>query len=458
MNIAVIGCGYVGLVSGTCLAALGHKVTAVDVDASRVKSLREGIVPIYEPGLSELIRNEVAAGRLAFDTDTAKATRDAATIFIAVGTPPAKEGGYDFSYLFAAAEQIAKSANAPKTLVIKSTVSPGTGSKVAALVDKLAAHRIEVVNNPEFLREGTAVQDFMQPDRIVFGAASPEGIATLREIYQPLIDRGYDIYAMSRESAELSKFAANAMLATRISFINEISQLAQAIGADIESVRVGIGTDKRIGPSFLKAGVGYGGSCFPKDVQALVHQMKSIGIDPLLLSGIEAVNTRQKQLFARRVLDSVKNIPNPRVAVWGLAFKSDTDDVREAAAFHVIDTLLAGGAQVSAYDPQAIDNAKKVLKDKITYCESLDACTSGADAVALVTDWPEFISQDFHKVARLMKGKHLFDGRNCLASGKVTDAGLYYHAVGRPELAPGEGKAGTMGVVSAGAPTDRPCD
>jgi UDPglucose 6-dehydrogenase len=255
---------------------------------------------------------------------------------------------------------------------------------------------------------------------------------------------------MSRESAELSKFAANAMLATRISFINEISMLAQAIGADIESVRVGIGTDARIGPAFLKAGVGYGGSCFPKDVQALVHQMKSIGIDPLLLSGIEAVNTRQKQLFAKRILDSVKGISNPRVAVWGLAFKSDTDDVREAAAFHVIDTLLAGGAQVSAYDPQAIDNAKKVLGDKITYCDSLDACTKGADVIALVTDWPEFITQDWTKVAKLLKGKHIFDGRNCLASGKVSDAGLYYHAVGRPELAPGEGKAGTMGVVSAG--------
>lgn len=450
MNIAVIGCGYVGLVSGTCLAALGHKVTAVDVDASRVASLREGVVPIYEPGLSEEIRTQVAAGRLSFDTDTAKATREASTIFIAVGTPPAKGGGYDFSYLFAAAENIAKAADAPKTIVIKSTVTPGTGSKMAALVDKLSSHKIEVVNNPEFLREGTAVQDFMQPDRIVFGAASPEGIATLREIYQPLIDRDYAIYAMSRESAELSKFAANAMLATRISFINEISQLAQAIGADIESVRVGIGTDKRIGPSFLKAGVGYGGSCFPKDVQALVHQMKTIGIDPLLLSGIEAVNTRQKQIFAKRVLDSVKHLPNPRVAVWGLAFKSDTDDVREAAAFHVVDTLLAGGATVSAYDPQATENARKILGNKITYCDSLDACTKDADVIALVTDWPEFITQDWAKIARLLKGKHIFDGRNCLASGKVTAAGLYYHAVGRPELAPGEGKAGTMGIFPAG--------
>ncbi|HVX84610.1 MAG TPA: UDP-glucose/GDP-mannose dehydrogenase family protein [Phycisphaerae bacterium] len=453
MNIAVIGCGYVGLVSGTCLAALGHKVTAVDVDAARVKSLREGIVPIYEPGLSELIKKQVAEDRLFFDTDTAKATREASTIFIAVGTPPAKDGGYDFSYLFAAAENIAKAADAPKTVVIKSTVTPGTGSKLAALVDKLSSHKIEVVNNPEFLREGTAVQDFMQPDRIVFGATSDDGHAVLREIYQPLIDRGYAIYAMSRESAELTKFAANAMLATRISFINEISQLAQAIGADIESVRLGIGTDKRIGPAFLKAGVGYGGSCFPKDVQALVHQMKSIGIDPLLLSGIEAVNTRQKQFFAKRILDTLKDIPNPHVAVWGLAFKSDTDDTRDAAAFVVIDALLAAGATVSAYDPQAIDNAKKILgtkSGKLTYCADVDECTKNAHAVALLTDWPEFISQDFTRVAKLMKGTHLFDGRNCLASGKVTAAGLHYHAVGRPPLKPGQGKQGTMGSVSAG--------
>ncbi|MGN6370688.1 MAG: UDP-glucose dehydrogenase family protein [Phycisphaerae bacterium] len=453
MDIAVIGCGYVGLVSGTCLAALGHKVVAVDVDEARVKSLRQGVVPIYEPGLSELIRKEVAAGRLSFDTDTAKATRQATTIFIAVGTPPAKEGGYDLSYLFGAAEQVAKAADGPKTLVIKSTVNPGTGSKVAKLVAKHSTHKIEVVNNPEFLREGTAIQDFMEPDRIVFGACSDEGHGVLREIYQPLIDKGYEIYLMSRESAELTKFAANAMLATRISFINELSLLAQAIGADIESVRIGIGTDKRIGPAFLRAGVGYGGSCFPKDVQALVHQMKTIGIDPLLLSGIEAVNVRQKQAFAKRVLDAVKDVANPVIGVWGLAFKSDTDDVREAAAIEVINTILSEGkgkVTVKAYDPQASETARKILGDRITYAKSLDECTEGADVVALVTEWPEFISQDFSKVAKLMRGKHLFDGRNCLGSKRVTSAGLYYHAIGRPELKPGEGKAGSIGVVSAG--------
>jgi UDPglucose 6-dehydrogenase len=450
MDIAVIGCGYVGLVSGTCLAALGHRVTAVDVDEARVKSLREGIVPIYEPGLSEMIKNEVATGRLSFDTDTAKATRNASTIFLAVGTPPAKEGGYDFSYLFAAAETVAKAANGTKTLVVKSTVSPGTGSKIAAAVSKLSAHKIEVVNNPEFLREGTAIQDFMQPDRIVFGAGCPEGLAVLREIYQPLIDKGYEIFCMSRESAELTKFAANAMLAMRISFINEVSQLAQHIGADIESVRIGIGTDKRIGPSFLKAGVGYGGSCFPKDVQALVHQMKTIGIDPLLLSGVEAANTRQKQMFGKRILEAVKGTANPVVAVWGLAFKSDTDDIREAPAFEIIKTLLAAGVTVKTFDPQAMDNSRRVLGDKVTFCKSVAEATQGADAVALVTEWNEFITQDWTKIAKLMRGKHVFDGRNCLASGKVSAAGLYYHAVGRPELAPGEGKQGKVGVVTAG--------
>jgi UDPglucose 6-dehydrogenase len=453
MDIAVIGCGYVGLVSGTCLAALGHRVIAVDVDQARVEALRQGIVPIYEPGLSERIRSEVAAGRLSFDTDTAAATRAAQAVFIAVGTPPVKGGGYDLSYLFAAAEVCAKAANGPKTLVVKSTVTPGTGSKVQELVNRIAAHQIEVVNNPEFLREGTAIQDFMEPDRIVFGAGCENGLATLREIYQPLIDRGFEIFQMSRESAELTKFAANAMLAMRISFINEISQLAQAIGADIESVRVGIGTDKRIGPAFLKAGVGYGGSCFPKDVQALVHQMKTIGIEPLLLAGIEAANTRQKRAFAGHILKALQGVTGPVVAVWGLAFKSDTDDIREAPAFEIIEALLEAGVTVQAFDPQATANFRRQMGAKaaqVKFCTSVEDATRGADAVALVTEWNEFITQDWRRIAGLMRGKHLFDGRNCLASKKVSDAGLYYHAIGRPELKPGEGKRGTMGVVSAG--------
>jgi UDPglucose 6-dehydrogenase len=450
MNIAVIGCGYVGLVSGTCLASLGHKVVAVDVDEGRVKKLREGIVPIYEPGLSELIKNEVAHGRLRFDTDTAKAVADSETIFLAVGTPPAKEGGYDLTYLFGAAETCAKAATGPKTLVIKSTVNPGTGTKLAKAVSKVSRHKMEVVNNPEFLREGTAIKDFMEPDRIVFGAASPDGIAVLRDIYQPLIDKGYPIFAMGRESAEMTKFAANAMLAMRISFMNELSALAQAIGADIESVRIGIGTDARIGPGFLKAGVGYGGSCFPKDVQALCHQMKVIGIEPLLLSGIEQVNWRQKVMFAKRVLAAVQGIEEPTIAVWGLAFKSDTDDVREAPAFDVIKMLLDAGAKVKTYDPEAMENSQKILGNKVTFCRSLDECTKGADAVALITDWPEFITQDWKHVASLMKGKHIFDGRNCLASGRVSAAGLFYYAIGRPEVKPGEGKPGQIGVTAAG--------
>jgi UDPglucose 6-dehydrogenase len=320
-------------------------------------------------------------------------------------------------------------------------------------VSRLSTHKIEVVNNPEFLREGTAIQDFMQPDRIVFGAGSDDGLATLREIYQPLIDKGYEIFCMSRESAELTKFAANAMLAMRISFINEISQLAQAVGADVESVRIGIGTDKRIGPAFLKAGVGYGGSCFPKDVQALVHQMKVLGIDPMLLAGVETANTRQRKVFARRILDMLKGTPNPVVALWGLAFKSDTDDIREAPALEILNALLEAGVTVKTFDPQAMDNVRKYLGSKaakVQFCTGVDEATQGADAVALVTEWNEFITQDWHKVAGLMRGKHIFDGRNCLASGKVAAAGLHYHAVGRPQVRPGQGKQGTMGVVSAG--------
>jgi len=450
MNIAMIGCGYVGLVSGAALAALGHHVVAIDVDASKVNSLRQGVVPIYEPGLSEMIKAEVARGRLEFDTDMTKAVHGAETVFIAVGTPPAKEGGYDLTMFFSAAEQVAKLANGPKTLVVKSTVTPGTGTKVAKLVAKVSTHKIEVVNNPEFLREGTAIQDFMQPDRMVFGANSQEGLAVLREIYQPLIDNGFSMFSMSRESAELTKFAANAMLATRISFMNELSQLAQEIGADIESVRIGIGTDARIGPGFLKAGVGYGGSCFPKDVQALVHQMRCIGIEPLLLSGIEPVNWRQKMAFAKRVLASIEGVEDPVVAVWGLAFKNDTDDIREAPAFEVIKALTDGGAKVRVYDPQAMEHSKKVLGNKAIFCKSVEEASTGADAVALITDWAEFITQDFKKIASVMRGKHIFDGRNCLASGRVSAAGLFYHAVGRPELKPGEGKPGNIGMVNAG--------
>ncbi len=449
MNIGVIGCGYVGLVSGTCLAALGHHVWAVDVNEARIAALREGVTPIYEPGLSELIRAQVAHGRLSFGTDLAAATRASQTIFIAVGTPPAKTGGADLSMLFDACRQVSAAADAPKTLVIKSTVPPGTGGKVEAVV-RQSAQRVEVVNNPEFLREGSAIHDFMQPDRIVFGANSDDGLAVLREIYQPLIDKGFAIFSMSRESAELTKFAANAMLAMRISFMNELSQLAQAIGADIESVRMGIGTDARIGPAFLKAGVGYGGSCFPKDVAALVHQMKEIGIEPHLLSGVEPANRRQKKAFAQRVMQAVSGIQRPEIAVWGIAFKSDTDDIREAPSLEIIDELCQRGAAVRVFDPQAMPNARRVLGDKVRYAQTVEECTVGADAVALITDWPEFITQDWQAVAKWMRGRHTFDGRHCLASGRVSGAGLFYHAIGRPEIKPGEGRQGSVGVVSAG--------
>jgi len=449
MKIAVMGCGYVGLVSGTCLASLGHKVIGVDVDQKRVESLSRGEIPIYEPGLSELIRAETAQGRLSFSTDAIAAIRESQAIFIAVGTPPSPSGGADLSMLFAATQGVVRAANGPKTLVIKSTVPPGTGEKIAASVSG-GPHKIEVVNNPEFLREGTAIQDFMQPDRIIFGANSNDGLDVLREIYQPLIDRGYTIFSMNRQSAELAKFAANAMLAMRISFINELSQLAQTVGADIESVRVGVGTDKRIGPAFLKAGVGYGGSCFPKDVAALVYQMQQIGIEPHLLGGIEKVNTRQKELFAKRVADSLRDLKGPQAAVWGLAFKPDTDDMRESPSIDVIKALLNNGIQVRAYDPQAMNNARKILGDSIFWAKNIEECTKGADAVVLVTDWPEFITQDWKVVAGLMRGNRIFDGRNCLASGKVSAAGLYYHAIGRQEVAPLQGRPGSMGFVSAG--------
>ena len=449
MELAVIGCGYVGLVSGACLASLGHRVIGVDTDAERIAQLQAGRVPIYEPGLAELIAAQTRQKRLRFTTDTTSAVHAAGVVFIAVGTPPSDHGGADLTMLFAVVDQVIQAANGPKTLVIKSTVPPGTGEQIAARVAS-CRHPLEVVSNPEFLREGAAVQDFLQPDRIVFGANSQAGLEILRELYQPLIDHGYAIFSMSRQSAELTKFAANAMLAMRVSFINEISLLASAVGADIESVRVGIGADHRIGPAFLKAGVGYGGSCFPKDVAALAYRMRQANLEPHLLDSIAKVNARQKALFAQRIIETLRGLDHPRVAVWGLAFKPDTDDMREAPSLDVLRHLLTAGLTISAYDPQAMDNARRILGERVQWQRDVCACTRGADAIALLTDWPVFITQNWEHIATLMRGRHVFDGRNCLASGKVAAAGLHYHAVGRPPVAPGAGRQGAMGVIPAG--------
>ena len=449
MELAVIGCGYVGLVSGACLASLGHRVIGVDTDAERIAQLQAGRVPIYEPGLAELIAAQTRQKRLRFTTDTTSAVHAAGVIFVAVGTPPSGNGGADLTMLFAVVDQVIQAANGPKTLVIKSTVPPGTGEQIVARVAS-CRHPLEVVSNPEFLREGAAVQDFLQPDRIVFGANSQAGLEILRELYQPLIDHGYAIFSMSRQSAELTKFAANAMLAMRVSFINEISLLASAVGADIESVRVGIGADHRIGPAFLKAGVGYGGSCFPKDVAALAYRMRQANLEPHLLDSIAKVNARQKALFAQRIIETLRGLDHPRVAVWGLAFKPDTDDMREAPSLDVLRHLLTAGLTISAYDPQAMDNARRILGERVQWQRDICACTRGADAIALLTDWPVFITQNWEHIATLMRGRHVFDGRNCLASGKVAAAGLHYHAVGRPPVAPGAGRQGAMGVIPAG--------
>ena len=449
MELAVIGCGYVGLVSGACLASLGHRVIGVDTDAERIAQLQAGRVPIYEPGLAELIAAQTRQKRLRFTTDTTSAVHATGVIFIAVGTPPSGNGGADLTMLFAVVDQVIQAANGPKTLVIKSTVPPGTGEQIVARVAS-CRHPLEVVSNPEFLREGAAVQDFLQPDRIVFGANSQAGLEILRELYQPLIDHGYAIFSMSRQSAELTKFAANAMLAMRVSFINEISLLASAVGADIESVRVGIGADHRIGPAFLKAGVGYGGSCFPKDVAALAYRMRQANLEPHLLDSIAKVNARQKALFAQRIIETLRGLDHPRVAVWGLAFKPDTDDMREAPSLDVLRHLLTAGLTISAYDPQAMDNARRILGERVQWQRDICACTRGADAIALLTDWPVFITQNWEHIATLMRGRHVFDGRNCLASGKVAAAGLHYHAVGRPPVAPGAGRQGAMGVIPAG--------
>ena len=446
-SVAVLGVGYVGLPTAAVLAHLGHQVTCADVDEDRIAQLATGSVPIVEDHLEELVREGLDAGRLRFVTDVARAVTGCEFVFLCVPTPQGEDGSADLSYVEAAAAAIGPHLEPGSVVVNKSTVPVGSTLVVERV---LGRHDVSVVSNPEFLREGTAVQDFLHPDRIIFGANSSRGLDALREIFQPLIDRGYAIFSMSRQSAELTKFASNAMLAMRVSFINELSLLASAIGADIESVRVGIGTDKRIGPSFLKAGVGYGGSCFPKDVAALEHQMRQVGIEPCLVAGVEKVNQRQKLLFAQRVLAALQGVQHPQVALWGLAFKPDTDDMRESPSIPIARTLAAGGVALRVYDPQAMDNARKILGDAVQWSRDVEDCTRGADAIALVTDWPIFITQNWARMAAIMRGKHVFDGRNCLASGKVAAAGLYYHAVGRPELAPGAGRPGSMGVIPSG--------
>jgi UDPglucose 6-dehydrogenase len=441
VNVAIFGTGYVGLVSGTCLAEVGHHVVCVDIDKAKIDGLKQGVIPIYEPGLEPMVRANHAAGRLRFTTDAAAALAGTEVIFIAVGTPPDEDGSADLQYVLAVARTIGQHLQGPAIVVDKSTVPVGTADRVretiaAELAARGAAHDFDVVSNPEFLKEGAAVEDCMRPDRIVLGSARQDSIARLRKLYAPFNRNRDRIVAMDVRSAELTKYAANAMLAAKISFMNEIACIAEKVGADVEQVRKGIGSDPRIGWHFIYPGAGYGGSCFPKDVQALARTAAQHGHQPLLLDAVEAVNERQKgHLFELvvRHYGSSEALRGKTFAVWGLAFKADTDDMREASSRRLLQQLWDAGARVRAFDPEARDEARRIFgeREDLVLCDSDAGALEGADALVVVTEWKQFRSPDFELLRQSLREAVIFDGRNLYDPLDVEAAGIAYWAIGR---------------------------
>jgi UDPglucose 6-dehydrogenase len=437
MKISIVGTGYVGLVTGACLADAGNDVLCLDLDESKIKILKDGGIPIHEPGLLDIVRKNVAAGRLRFTTSVEESVAFGLVQFIAVGTPPDEDGSADLKYVLAAARNIGRHMTSEKVVVDKSTVPVGTADKVrAAIADELAQRNSDlpfhVVSNPEFLKEGAAVEDFQRPDRIVVGVDSARATDVMRQIYAPF-QRNHDkLMVMDVRSAELTKYAANAMLATRISFMNELANLAETLGADIEQVRMGIGSDSRIGYSFLYAGCGYGGSCFPKDVKALIKTASENGHTLQVLTAVEDANEAQKSVLVNKITKAFGNdLKGKRFALWGLAFKPNTDDMREAPSRVIIDALLARGATVCAYDPVAIDEAKRVLGASIDYANRAVDAIEGADALVIVTEWKEFRSPSFDLLVEKLKTKRIFDGRNLYDPAMPAQYGLIYEAIGR---------------------------
>ena len=439
MKITVVGTGYVGLVSGTCLAEVGNDVLCLDLDPQKIQTLNEGGIPIYEPGLQEMVQRNVAAGRLHFTTDVEKAVQHGTIQFIAVGTPPDEDGSADLKYVLAAARNIGRLMTDYKVVVDKSTVPVGTADKVrAAVADELAKRgsdaKFAVVSNPEFLKEGAAVDDFMRPDRIVVGADDEQAILLMRALYAPFQRNHERLVVMDVRSAELTKYAANAMLATRISFMNELALLAEKMGADIEQVRVGIGSDPRIGTHFLYAGCGYGGSCFPKDVKALIKTASDEGQELKVLKAVEAANDRQKLVLVDKIVKRFgEDLKGKHFALWGLAFKPNTDDMREATSRVVLAELFKRGATVTAYDPVAMTETQRIFGDepRLKYADSPNAALEGADALVIVTEWKEFRSPDFDRIKATLKTPTIIDGRNLYDPRLVAAAGLDYDAIGR---------------------------
>lgn len=437
MKITMIGTGYVGLVTGACLADAGNHVLCLDLDESKIKTLNEGGIPIHEPGLLELVRKNAAAGRLRFTTNIEESVAFGQVQFIAVGTPPDEDGSADLQYVVAAARNIGRYMTAEKVVVDKSTVPVGTADKVRdAIADELKRRgesiSYHVVSNPEFLKEGAAVEDFQRPDRIVVGLDSDRAEEVMREIYAPFQRHHDKLMVMDVRSAELTKYAANAMLATRISFMNELANLAETLGADIESVRRGIGSDSRIGYSFLYAGCGYGGSCFPKDVKALIQTASAHGHPLAVLNAVEEANDRQKLVLVHKITKAFgENLSGKRFAIWGLAFKPSTDDMREASSRVIIAELVKRGASIAAYDPVAMEEAKRVIPEPIDYVGQPMQALQNADALVIVTEWKEFRSPDFEAIARQLKTPQIFDGRNMYEPAVVKRAGLRYYGIGR---------------------------
>ncbi|HON56288.1 MAG TPA: UDP-glucose/GDP-mannose dehydrogenase family protein [bacterium] len=434
-KVCVIGSGYVGLVAGTCFAELGAQVVCVDKDKSKIDKLKKNIIPIYEPGLEELVIRNVNEKRLTFSTDLGANVKKSEIIFIAVGTPPNEDGSSDLKHVLAAAEDIAKNMNDFKYIVIKSTVPVGTSDLVRKTIKQHTSYKFDVISNPEFLKEGDAIKDFMKPDRIVVGVATERAAEKMKKLYAPLVRTGAPILIMDNKSAEVTKYASNALLATKISFMNEIANFCEEVGADVTMVRHGVGSDSRIGKSFLFPGCGYGGSCFPKDVKALIKTAEEYGLKMEVIDATERVNARQKKILIpkiERVFGT--KLEDLKFAVWGLAFKARTDDMREAPSIEMINELLARGAEIAAYDPEAMAEAKKIFGRKITLVDNQYDALKGAVALIIVTDWNEFRSPDYERIKKNLKKSVIFDGRNLLDRDEIKKYNFTYFSVGHPPI------------------------
>ncbi|MEP6571166.1 MAG: UDP-glucose/GDP-mannose dehydrogenase family protein [Gemmatimonadota bacterium] len=432
MRVAVIGSGYVGLVAGACLAETGNDVICADVDAAKVARLKANDIPIYEPGLEPMIASNQAEGRLSFTTDVGDAVERSRVVFIAVGTPPGEDGSADLQYVLAVARTIGRHMTTPKIVITKSTVPVGTADKVRAAIKAETSVPFSVCSNPEFLKEGAAIDDFMKPDRVVVGVDSEESREVLSELYAPFVRTGNPILFMDIPSAEVTKYAANAMLATRISFMNQIAEFCEHVGADVRDVRQGIGSDRRIGQAFLFPGPGYGGSCFPKDVKALIRSATDLGLDFDLLESVEAVNERQKLVLLRKTLRELgETLAGKTVAVWGLAFKAETDDMRESPSIPLIEGLLAAGGRVQAHDPKATDSARALFGDRVMYGADPYSAAHGADALVIVTEWLVYRNPDFERLRSLLRRPLVIDGRNLYDPARMKSMGFSYHGIGR---------------------------